>query len=206
MKYGLALPLWLASAAAMAVETPATTAAEAAKGGQIVRQVCAACHAADGNSVNPAYPSLAGQSAGYIALQLGYFKSGARKSPIMVGFAAPLSPGDMKSLGAYFAKQTPKPQAAKNKPLAEQGESLYRAGNATGGQPACAACHGPRGAGIPVEFPRLAGQHPDYTVAQLKAYNSGERSAGTAAIMNGVAGKLSEHEMKALAEYTLGLR
>lgn len=185
---------------------PVAAPGDPIKGGQIVGQVCAACHGADGNSVNPMYPKLAGQSEGYIVTQLSYYKSGARKNPIMAGFAAPLSTAGMHDLGAYFAKQTPKPQPAKDKALAELGGSLYRAGNAATGQPACLACHGPAGAGIPVEFPRLAGQHADYTYAQLKAFNSGERAAGNAAIMSGVATKLSEREMKALAAYTMGLR
>ncbi|MBA2689218.1 MAG: cytochrome c4 [Burkholderiales bacterium] len=193
----------------LAIFSPVTVAAtpgDPAKGGQIVSQVCAACHGGDGNSINPAYPSLAGQSAGYIATQLAYYKAGARKNPIMMGFAAPLSPEDMRNLGAYFEKQKPKPQAAKDKALAELGQKLYRAGNPSTGLPACAGCHGPNGAGIPVQFPRLAGQHADYTYTQLKAFNSGERGQGNAAIMSGVAAKLSEREMKALTQYTAGLR
>src|SRR5206468_6924206 len=113
---------------------------------------------------------------------------------------------DMKNLGEYFEKQAPKPQSAKDKGLAEQGQKLYRGGVADKGLPACAGCHGPNGAGAPAQFPRLSGQHADYTLAQLKAYNNGERGNGNAAIMKGVANKLSETEMKALAEYVAGLR
>ena len=116
MKYGLALALVMLSASTFAADEPAAQPkADPAKGQQIVTQVCAACHGADGNSASPAYPSLAGQSAGYISAQLAYFKDGTRKNPIMAGFAASLSADDMSSVGAYFEKQTPKPQAAKSK-------------------------------------------------------------------------------------------
>ncbi|MES2353754.1 MAG: c-type cytochrome [Pseudomonadota bacterium] len=212
MKYGLALALVMLSVPTFVTDAFAVDAhtapvkADLAKAQQIVTQICAACHGADGNSTSPAYPKLAGQSAGYIATQLSYFKSGVRKNPIMAGFAASLSPDDMKNLGAYFESQAPKPQASKDKALAEQGERLYRGGNADKGAPACTACHGPNGAGIPVLYPRLAGQHADYALAQLKAYSSGERSGGNAAPMVAIAAKLSEVEMKALAEYIAGLR
>jgi cytochrome c553 len=207
MKHGLAVALVMLGVPTFAADTPAAPAkANLAKAQQIVTQTCAACHGTDGTSASPAYPSLAGQNAGYVATQLSYFKSGVRKNPIMAGFAAALSPEDMKNLGAYFETQTPKPQNAKDKGLAEQGQKLYRGGIADKGLPACTACHGPNGAGIPVQYPRLSGQHADYTLAQLKAYNSGERSNGNAAIMKGVATKLSEPEMKALAEYIAGLR
>jgi cytochrome c553 len=128
-----------------------------------------------------------------------------RKNAIMSGFAAALSPEDMNNLGAYFEAQKPKPQSAKDKTLAELGQKLYRGGNAATGVPACTACHGPTGAGIPAQFPRLTGQYAEYTYAQLKAYGSGERAAGNAAIMGGVAAHLSDHEMRALAEYISGL-
>ncbi|HVK54102.1 MAG TPA: c-type cytochrome [Burkholderiales bacterium] len=207
MKQGLALTLIMLSAPIFAADAPSSPAkADPAKGQQTVAQVCAACHGADGNSASPANPSLAGQSAAYISTQLSYFKTGVRKSPVMQGFAAALSPQDMTNVGAYFEKQAPKPQAAKDKTLAVQGEKLYRAGNTDKGVPACTACHGPNGAGIPAQFPRVAGQYADYTLAQLKAYSSGERASGNAAVMRGVAAKLSEQEMKALAEYIAGLR
>ena len=210
-----ALALLMLCAAAFAAEpapapdlkaSPIPAKADPAKAQQIVAQVCAACHGADGNSVSPANPSLAGQGAAYIATQLSYFKAGTRKNAIMPGFAAALSPDDMKSLGAYFEKQTPMPRSAKDKTLAELGQKLYRGGNAATGVPACAACHGPGGAGIPAHYPRLSGQYADYTYAQLKAYNGGERASGNAAVMKGVAAHLSDGEMKALGEYIAGLR
>jgi cytochrome c553 len=211
MKHGLALALAIVGVAthpvaSLAAEPQAAVNADPAKAQQIVTQVCSACHGADGNSASPVNPNLAGQGAAYIATQLSYFKAGTRKNPIMAGFAAALSPADMANLGAYFEKQTLKPQAARDKSLAELGQKLYRAGNGANGVPACAACHGPNGAGIPANYPRLGGQYADYTYAQLKAYNSGERAQGNAAIMQGVAAHLSDHESKALAEYIAGLR
>ena len=213
MKLGWALALVMLCAPVFAAETHTTAAkadaapakADSAKAQQIVTQVCSACHSADGNSVSPVNPSLAGQGAAYIATQLSYFKAGTRKNAVMAGFAAALSPEDMKNLGAYFEMQTPKPQSAKDKALAELGQKIYRGGNAATGVPACAACHGPNGGGIPAQYPRLSGQYADYTYSQLKAYNSGERANGNAAVMQGVAAHLSDSEMKALAEYIAGL-
>ena len=209
MKQGLVCALVTLGAAlypltGFAADAPPAKA-DPAKGQQIVAQVCSACHGPDGNSVSPANPNLAGQGAPYIATQLSYFKAGMRKNAIMSGFAAALSPEDMNNLGAYFEAQKPKPQSAKDKTLAELGQKLYRGGNAATGVPACTACHGPTGAGIPAQFPRLTGQYAEYTYAQLKAYGSGERAAGNAAIMGGVAAHLSDHEMRALAEYISGL-
>lgn len=211
MKQGLVCALVILGAAiypltGFTAEPPAPAKADPAKGQQIVAQVCAACHGPDGNSVNPANPNLAGQGAAYIATQLSYFKAGTRKNPVMAAFAASLSPEDMKNLGAYFEAQKPKPQSAKDKTLAELGQKLYRGGNAGTGLPACTACHGPTGAGIPAQFPRLSGQYAEYTYVQLKAYASGERANGNAAIMSGVAVHLSDREMKALAEHIAGLR
>ncbi len=150
--------------------TPAETGnskGDAAKGQQIATQVCAACHSADGNSIIPANPSLAGQHAEYITKQLNNFKPedgkpAARESPIMGAMVAPLSAEDMKNLGAYYAQQTPKPGAAKDKSLAERGEKIYRGGNLDSGVPACASCHSPNGVGIPPVYPRLSGQHSEY--------------------------------------------
>jgi cytochrome c553 len=186
-----------------AAEGPASAKADPAKAQQIATQVCAACHGADGNSVVPINPNLAQQHAAYIAGQLGNFKSGQRKNPIMQPMAASLSPEDMRNLGAYFNKQPLRPQSAKDRTLAEAGEKIYRGGVFSTGVPACAGCHSPNGSGIPTEFPRLSGQYADYTYAQLKAFASGERPN---VAMNGIATKLTDREMKAVAEYIAGLR
>jgi cytochrome c553 len=180
--------------------------AEAGKVKQTVNQVCAACHGADGNSAIPANPNLAGQHAHYTTKQLADFKSGARKNAVMSGMVAALTPEDMTGLAAYFAEQKPKPSVAKDKSLVALGEKIYRGGNSDTGVPACAGCHSPTGAGIPIQFPRLAGQFADYTFAQLKAFRAGERTNDNANVMQSIAAKMSEQEMRAVAEYTAGLR
>lgn len=214
MKISMVLVALLGAAAALPVlaEQDATPAVKAdpAKAQQIATQVCAGCHGPDGNSMIPTNPNLAGQHAEYITKQLRNFKAAdgkpaERNNPIMGGMVAALTPEDMVNLGAYFAKQTPKPGTAKDKALAEQGQKLYRGGNAATGVPACAACHSPSGAGIPIRYPRLAGQHPDYTLAQLKAFRAEERANDANKMMRTVAAKMSDQEMKAVAEYIAGL-
>jgi cytochrome c553 len=183
-----------------------------AKAQTIVKEVCAACHGVDGNSASPVNPSLAGLPAEYITAQLAHFKSGIRVNPIMLGMASTLAADDMSALGAYFSQQKPKGLAAKDPELVRVGQALYRGGDPARGVPACAACHGPNGAGIPKNYPRLAGQHGDYTYAQLKSFKAGERGADkdgkdvNGRIMTTIAGKLSDAQMKALAEYAAGLR
>jgi cytochrome c553 len=183
-----------------------------AKAQQIVNTICAACHGADGNSASPVNPSLAGQHAEYITLQLMHFKTGIRNNAIMAGMVANLTPEDMKSLGAYFARQKPKGLAAKDPTLASAGQKLYRGGSAASGTPACAACHAPSGGGIPVRYPRLSGQYPDYTFAQLQAFKAGDRGMDkegkdiNGKVMSQIASRMSEREMRAVAEYTAGLR
>jgi cytochrome c553 len=126
-----------------------------AKAKAIVDQVCTACHGADGNSATPINPSLAGQPADYLALQLAHFKSGVRANPVMQGMSASLTPADMVALGTYFAQQRPKGFAAKDPALVTEGQRIYRGGDLAGGVPACAACHGPDGSGVPKNYPRL---------------------------------------------------
>ncbi|HEY8118367.1 MAG TPA: cytochrome c [Methylophilaceae bacterium] len=180
-------------------------AGDAAKGAAIVNTVCAACHGADGNSAVPMYPKLAGQHAEYITKQLTNFKAGDRKNPIMSGMVASLSPEDMINLGAYFNSQTPKLGTAKSNGVGSVGEKIYKGGIPGIGVPACASCHGPAGAGIPVQFPRLAGQHAEYIVTQLKAFHSGERANDGAKMMRMIAAKLSDQDMAAVADYIQGL-
>lgn len=181
-----------------------------AKAQNIVTQVCSACHGSDGNSTLPTNPSLAAQHADYTLKQLMNFKAQAGKSaervnPVMSGMVAPLSADDMKNLAAYFADQKAKPRAARNPELVKLGQSIYRAGIAGKGVASCAGCHSPDGAGIPAQFPRLAGQHPEYVVAQLKAFRAGERANDANSIMRATAGKLSDQEIAAVAEYVSGL-
>ncbi len=186
---------------------PAPTAkGDAAKAQKIVNDVCAACHTSDGNSTNPTYPALAGQSPEYIVKQLREFKTGARKNAIMAPNVTKLSDDDMLNLAAYFSAQQPKPRQAKDASLIAAGQKIYKGGNAGSGVPACASCHGPTGAGIPVQFPRLAGQHSKYVLSQLKNFRSGDRTNDGGKMMQVIAKKMTDQEMKAAAEYVNGLR
>ncbi len=198
-------------AAVCATAAPLALAQQAAKADpaqaqQIVTKVCAACHAADGNSASPANPVLAGQHADYTAKQLANYKSGERKNPVMLGMSASLSPADMKNLGAYFEAQKPKTRAARNFELVKLGQQIYRGGIIAKGVAACASCHGPSGAGIPAQFPRIAGQYPEYAVSQLQAFRAGERSNDPNKMMRAIAVRLSDQEIKAVVEYMAGLR
>lgn len=196
----------LATAGFAFANSPAapTAKADPVKGKALAEQVCAACHGADGNSVAAANPTLAGQHADYIVKQLTEFKSGARKNPIMMGMAAPLSPEDMKNVGAYFAEQKIKPREAADKKLLPEGQKIFKGGVASTKIPACMACHGPNGAGIPAQYPRLGGQHAGYIVAQMTAFRSGERANNT--VMRDIALKMNDAQIKAVSEYISGLR
>jgi len=197
---------------AIVMAQDAATKADVAKAQTIVNQVCAACHGADGNSPTPVNPSLAGQPAAYIALQLAHFKAEIRTNPVMQGMAATLTPEDMRALGVYFSQQKPKPMSAKDAALVTAGQKLYRGGDLTTGVPACCACHSPAGAGLPKNYPRLAGQHADYSYAQLKAFKAEERGADkegkdvNGRIMVTIAGRMSDAQMKAAAEFASGLQ
>ncbi|CAG0999571.1 cytochrome subunit of sulfide dehydrogenase [Methylophilaceae bacterium] len=184
----------------------ANAAGDAAKGSTIANQVCLACHGADGNSPIPMYPKLAGQHPEYIAKQLKEFKSGDRKNAVMAGMVITLTPEDMDNLGAYYGSQAAKGGTAKSNGKGSVGEKIYKAGILGLGVPACASCHGPAGAGVPVQFPRLAGQHADYTVAQLQTFRSGERANDAAKMMRMIASKLTDQDMAAVADYIQGLR
>jgi cytochrome c553 len=184
-----------------AAEAPAKP--DLARGKQIAGSVCVACHGADGNSVVPANPVLAGQHGDYIAAQLAAFKAGTRPSPIMQPMAAGLSPEDMRNVGAWFESQKQTPRFAHDKALAQRGEKIWRGGVPATNVPACAGCHGATGLGVPSQYPRLAGQFPDLTLGWLKAFASGARPNP---VMGQVAEKLSENDMKAVAEYVSGLR
>jgi cytochrome c553 len=177
------------------------------KAGQAKAAACGACHGMDGNSSDPQYPKLADQSEQYIATQLMRFKSGVRQNAIMQGMAASLSPQDMHDLGAYFSQQKRLPGVADAK-LAQDGEKLYREGDANRGIPACMACHGPDGAGNPGwRAPNIGGQHADYVQAQLKAWHDGTTWGMDthAKIMPAIAERLTEHDIAAVSSYVEGL-
>lgn len=183
----------------------AQAAGNVAAGEKIVTGVCAACHGADGNSVITTNPKLAGQHPEYIAKQLANFKAGERKNPVMSGMAATLSPEDMANVAAYFGEQKTKAGNTKTNGVGSLGEKIYRAGIAGVGVPACASCHGATGAGVPVQFPRVGGQHADYVVAQLKAFYTGERANDNAKVMRTIAAKMTDADMAAVADYIQGL-
>lgn len=171
---------------------------------QIVTAVCVACHAQDGNSVISLNPKLAGQHPEYLEKQLTEFKSGKRANAVMSGMASALSPEDMKNLAAYFSSQKLTLGTAKTNGAGSLGEKIYRGGIAATNVPACAACHGPTGAGLPKQFPRMGGQHADYIQAQLKNFRTGERA--NAPMMMTIATKMTDAEMAAVADYIQGLR
>src|SRR5262245_16642476 len=177
----------------------------------IAKQVCAACHADDGNSIAAANPKIAGQFPEYLDKQLRDFKAqggkkAARENPVMAGMVANLSDADMKGLASFYASQKLKPAAAADKDLAALGQKVWRGGNAASGVPACAGCHGPAGAGLPGQYPRLAGQYAEYVAAQLKLFKEGGRTNDPNGAMRGVAAKMTEREIRAVAEYAAGLR
>jgi cytochrome c553 len=198
--------LWAVQVAAQGAAKP-----DLARGEQLAKQVCAACHAADGNSVAPTNPKLAGQHEAYLYKQLANFKSQDGKKPerenaIMAGMAAILSAADMRAVAAYYASRSLRPAAASDKTLAALGQKLWRGGVAEKGVPACAGCHGPDGAGIPGLYPHLSGQFSEYVDAQLKAFRSGARANDPNGMMRGAAARMSDEEIKAVGEYAAGLR
>ncbi|MGD2119256.1 MAG: c-type cytochrome [Chromatiales bacterium] len=195
--------LGLSLIAAMA--TGASQAADA-EAGKTKSAMCAACHGADGNSINPIWPNLAGQHANYIAKQLSEFKSGARQDATMQGMAAALSEQDMADIGAYFASQQAKGGQAAADQVAK-GEMIYRAGIQAKGVAACTACHGPTGQGVqPSAFPAVSGQHSAYVEKQLKDFAAGARNNDANQMMRNIASKLSPAEMTAVAQYMQGLK
>lgn len=182
-----------------------------AKAKPIVTQVCAACHGTDGNSAIPMNPVIAGQHPWYAFKQLQNFKAeggkpAERPSPIMAGIVSTLSREDMANLALYFGGQKASPRLARDAELVKLGQQIYRGGILKKGVAACSSCHGPDGSGIPAQFPRLAGQHAQYTVDQLKAFRTQQRKNDPNRMMRLIAEKLSDREMAAVAEFIQGLR
>jgi cytochrome c553 len=199
------------AAALFAAHAHAQAQDAAAKAQSIANQACAACHAGDGNSIAPANPKIAGQFPEYLHKQLADFKAQggkkpARESAIMTPMVANLSEADMKGLAAFYSGQQLRPAAAADKELAALGQKLWRGGNAASGVPACAGCHGPAGAGMPAQYPRVAGQYAEYTATQLKAFRDGARANDLNGMMRGVTARMTEREIRAVAEYAAGLR
>lgn len=183
---------------------PAAAKPDLAKGEASFGAVCAACHGADGNSGTPAYPKLAQQHPEYLTKQLHEYKSGKRANAIMVGFASQLSDEDMRNIAYWLASKKAKPGFASDKDTLALGERIYRGGIADRQVPACAGCHSPNAAGMPSQYPRMAGQHADYTNSQLLYFRDGIRKNG--AQMTMVAAKMNDREIKAVSDYIAGLR
>ncbi|WP_370262820.1 cytochrome c [Limnobacter sp.] len=201
--------LILSVSAVQAAEPGKAPTVDLAKGKEIMQQ-CVACHGADGNSSATIYPKIAGQHAEYLYKQLQNFKvapgadKALRENAVMAGFAAMLSDQDMRDVSAYLAAQKQTLGQAQNKETLALGEQIYRGGIAEKKIPACAGCHSPNGAGIPAQYPRLGGQHADYTAAQLVAFRDGVRRNSEQ--MTAISLKMSDKEMKAVADYIAGLR
>jgi cytochrome c553 len=174
------------------------------KGEASYTAVCVACHAADGNSAIAANPKLAQQHPEYLVKQLQEFKSGKRNNAVMKGFASALSDDDMKNIAYWVTSKKAKPGFAKDKALVTLGERIYRGGISDRQVPACAGCHSPNGAGIPAQYPRLGGQHAEYTATQLTTFRDGGRNNNLQ--MTQVAAKLNDREIRAVADYIAGLR
>ena len=206
-----AMAILLATSFVTHASDEAKAKADPAKGKAIAETVCVACHGADGNSAASANPHLAGQIEEYLFKQLRNFKAAdgkpaARNNAIMGGMVAALSEDDMKNVAAWFASQKLKPATAKDESKLALGQKLWRQGDFKKGIPACAGCHGPAGAGMPAQYPRLSGQFAEYTEAQLKAFRVEERGNDPEKMMRTIAAKLSDVEIKAVSEYAAGLR
>ncbi len=178
-----------------------------AEAGQAKAIVCGACHGVDGNSVNPEWPNLAGQHAGYSYDQLMAFKNGLRMNALMLGQVAMLSEEDMRNLAVYFESQTPAAKSVADESLVRRGEAIYRGGIRDKGVAACIACHGPAGKGNPAaKYPVIGGQYSVYAAKQLRDYASGARKTGKPTnVMQGIASRLSEEEILAVSSYVQGL-
>ncbi|MBT0569462.1 cytochrome c4 [Curvibacter sp. CHRR-16] len=194
---GSSLSAWAGEVAAPAKQP------DLAKGEASYTAICVGCHAADANSTGPTFPKLAQQHPEYIVKQLQEFKSGKRQNIVMAPMATALSDEDMRNIAYWVTNKPAKPGAAKDKDLVRLGERIYRGGIADRQVPACAGCHSPTGAGIPAQYPRLSGQYAEYTTAQLQAFRDGGRSNSPQ--MSGVAAKMNDKEIKAVADYIAGL-
>ena len=201
----LAAPVFSAFAAGDApAAAPKAAKPDLVKGEASFTAVCAACHGADGNSAIAANPKLSQQHPEHLVKQLEEFKSGKRNDPVMKGFASALSEDDMKNIAYWVTSKAAKPGFAKDKDLVAMGERIYRGGIADRNIAACAGCHSPNGAGMPAQYPRLSGQHADYTATQLIAFRDGKRANSLQ--MTQVAAKLNDKEIKAVSDYIAGLR
>ncbi len=200
-----------ASLSVFAADGPAAAKLDMEKAKQTATTVCVACHGADGNSSIAQNPKLASQHPEYLYKQMHDFKSwndkpAERNNAVMGGMVMMLEDADMRALAVYFASQKLALGESKDRQTVEAGQKIWRAGIAAKGVPACAGCHGPAGAGLPAQFPRLNGQHTEYTEVQLKAFRDGGRVNDPSAMMREIALKMTDAEIKAVADYVQGLR
>ena len=192
----------LALASALAFGQAAT--GDPAKARILATTNCVACHGPDGNSAEPRYPKLAGLQPEYLYKQLSDFKAGKRPSEIMAPIVAVLNADDFANLAAFYSAQKPAPGAVKDPKLAEQGRKIYHEGKPDVGVPSCSGCHYDKGEGTS-RFPRVAGQHAEYTYQQLKAFKESRRENDRGLAMQSVTINLSDADMRAVAEYVAGL-
>ncbi len=199
------LAVLVSASTAISANESETKSGDAANG-KVISETCAACHGADGNSINPVWPKLASQGEAYLIKQLHDFRTDKRSDPSMTAMAKAIkSDGDVADLAAFFASQKAKPGTA-NKDLVVEGGAIYKGGVMSSGVAACAACHGPTGAGnTAAKFPKISGQHAKYTIAQLKAFKQGKRANDSGKMMRNIALKMTDAEMIAVAEYIAGL-
>jgi len=200
----VAASLTVSAVSGYAQEAAAAAKPDLAKGQASFTAVCMACHGPDGNSLLPDYPKLAQQHPEYIIKQLTEFKAGKRQNPIMLGFASTLSDEDMKNIAYWVTTNKAAPGIAADADLIAQGKRIFLGGVLDRNIPACAGCHGPTAVGIPAQYPRLRGQRVNYVVTQLTTFRSGERNNNIQ--MSGVAAKLNDHDIKAVAEYVASLK
>ena len=212
LKSLLVATLAVSGAASAAEHAAAPAKADPAKGATLYDSgdaakglpACVSCHGAAGNSTIAANPKLSAQMEAYTYKQLVDFTTPNRVNPIMSAYSKMLTDEDKRNLAAYLAVQSAKQGAARNKDSVELGRKIYRGGIVATGVAACASCHGANGNGIPAQFPRLAGQHQDYTVSQLQAFKGGARKNSTQ--MTTLSKRMSDEEMQAVADYIAGLR
>jgi len=203
--FAILMSLMLISTTLSAEDTSVAHTPDLDNGKTIAAGTCSACHGADGNSMIPMYPSLAEQHAAYLTKQLSEFKSGVRANAVMGPMATMLSDTDMADVSAFYASQ----KATLKKTNAgdiNAGKLLYYVGDGERGIPACAGCHSNNGKGIVGKYPSIAGQSGDYVISQLKLFKTGQRENDANKMMRTVAKRLSEDDMKALADFTSNLR
>ena len=201
--YTVALAILFASPVMAEEAAKGPAKPDAGKGSEISQKVCGACHTSGGSRGTATYPILQGQHADYLVKQLAEFKSGKRDNAIMKPMAAQLSDADMRDVAAFYESNKAKPGQSKSKATVELGQKIWRGGIPEKAVPACAGCHGPIGAGVPAQYPRLGGQHAEYLSAELQLFRAGKRANSPQ--MTTIAARMSDAEIAAVSDYAEGL-